>query len=586
MILCVMHIESVPNRQSHPTILLRESYREGGKVKKRTIANLTHWPEPLVEGLRLLLRGGVAVGRAEEALSISRSLPHGHVAAVLGTAERLGLERLLTDRRGGRLRERYRDLVLALIVNRVMAPASKLSTLRALNPETAASSLGDRLSLGAVKEHEIYEALDWLLERQERIETSLARRHLANGTLVLYDVSSSYLEGRCCELAQHGYSRDHRSDRPQIVYGLLCDHDGCPVAVEVFEGNIADPMTLRRQVEKLKARFSLDRVVVVGDRGLITSARVREDLAPAGLDWITALRAPKIRELADGGPLQLSLFDDRDLAEIASPDYPGERLIVCRNPLLAAERRRKRAELLAATERHLSRIKLAVERKRAPLRGKAEIGLEVGAGLDKHKMAKHYDLTITDTSFAYRRKEASIAAEARLDGLYVIRTNVPQEALTAEQAVGAYKSLAQVERAFRSLKTIDLEIRPVFHWTAQRVRAHVLLCMLAYYVEFHMRQRLAPILFDDHDRAAAKAQRQSIVAPAQRSPAAKRKVTSRRTDDGLPVHSFRSLLDDLATLCLNKVSLPSSPKYHFDLPTRPTPLQARALELLDVGLGA
>ena len=577
-----MHIESVPNRKSHPTILLRESYRADGKVRKRTIANLTDWPEQLVEGLRTLLRGGVAVAGANEALTISRSLPHGHVAAVLGTAERIGLPKLLTDRRGGPEGRRYRDLVLALIVNRVIAPASKLATVRALNPETAASSLGERLGLGAVRECEIYESLDWLLDQQARIETGLAKRHLAGGTLTLYDVSSSYLEGRCCELAQHGYSRDHRPDRPQIVYGLLCNRAGCPVAIEVFEGNTADPMTLVNQVNKLKARFGLDRVVLVGDRGMITSARIHEDLKPAGLDWITALRAPKIQELANGGPLQLSLFDDRDLAEITDPDYPGERLIVCRNPLLAAERRRKREALLGATERDLSRVKLAAERKRAPLRGKAQIGLDVGAVLDKHKMGKHYDLTITDSSFAYRRKEDAIAREARLDGIYVIRTNLPAAILSAEQTVGAYKSLAQVERAFRCLKTVDLEIRPVFHWTAPRVRAHVLLCMLAYYVEFHMRSRLAPLLFDDHDRAAA--ERKSIVAPAERSPAAKRKATSRRTDDGLPVHSFRSLLNDLATVCLNKVSLPSNRKYRFDLPTTPTPLQARAFELLGVGL--
>jgi len=580
-----MHIESVPNRKSHPTILLRESYRADGKVKKRTLANLTHWPEPLVEGLRVLLRGGVALAGAEEALTISRSLPHGHVAAVLGTAERLGVPRLLSERRGGRASRRYRDLVLALIVKRVIAPASKLATVRALNPETAASSLGERLGLGVVAEREIYEALDWLLAQQARLENGLARRHLAGGTLALYDVSSSYLEGRCCELARHGYSRDHRPDRPQIVYGLLCNRDGCPVAIEVFAGDTADPTTLGGQVDKLKARFELERVVVVGDRGMITSARIREDLKPAGLDWITALRAPAIRKLAEDGPLQLSLFDDRDLAEITAPDYPGERLIVCRNPLLAAERRRKRADLLAATERDLSRIKLAVERKRAPLRGAAEIGVAVGAVLDRHKMGKHYELSITETSFTYRRKDDAIAAEARLDGIYVIRTNVPKKALGADQTVGAYKALGQVERAFRSLKTIDLEIRPVFHWTAPRVRAHVLLCMLAYYVEFHMRQRLAPILFDDHDRAAAAAERRSIVAPAQRSPAAKRKISARRTDDGLPVHSFRSLINDLATLCLNKVSLPSNPKYRFDLPTKPTPLQARAFDLLGVGLG-
>jgi hypothetical protein len=578
-----MHIELVPNRKSHPTILLRESYRADGKVRKRTIANLTHWPEHLVEGLRTLLRGGVALGQAEEALTIARSLPHGHVAAVLGTAERLGLPKLLGERRGGPASRRARDLVLAMLVNRVIAPASKLATVRALNPQTATSSLGERLGLGEVAEREIYEALDWLLAQQPRIEAALARRHLAGGTLTLYDVSSSYLEGRCCPLARRGYSRDHRGDRPQIVYGLLCNRDGCPVAIEVFEADTADPATLASQVEKLKARFALERVVVVGDRGMITSARIREDLCPAGLDWITALRAPQLQALAvPDGPLQLSLFDDRDLAEITSPDYPGERLIVCRNPLLAAERRRKRDEMLATSERDLARIRQAVERRRAPLQGAAKIGLAVGAVLDKRKMAKHYELAITDTSFTWRRKDAAIAAEARLDGIYVIRTNLSAAALTADQTVGAYKSLAQVERAFRCLKTVDLEIRPIYHWTAPRVRAHVLLCMLAYYVEFHMRQALAPILFDDHDRAAA--ERQSIVAPAERSPAAKRKLATRRTDDGLPVHSFRSLLDDLATLCLNKLSLPSNPNYRFSMPTASTPLQARALELLGVGI--
>jgi len=580
-----MHIESVPNRKSHPTILLRESYRADGKVKKRTLANLTHWPEQLVEGLRTLLRGGVALETADQALTISRSLPHGHVAAVLGTAELLGLPKLLTERLGGRSSRRNRDLVLALIVNRVIAPASKLATVRALNAETAASSLGERLALGEVAEREIYEALDWLLAQQERIENGLARRHLKDGTLVLYDVSSSYLEGRCCELGRFGYSRDHRPDKLQIVYGLLCNHEGCPIAVEVFEGDTADPMTLVNQVRKLKGRFGLERVVVVGDRGLVTSARIREDLEPAGLDWITALRAPRIKQLVEAGPLQLSLFDDRDLAEIASPDYPGERLIVCRNPLMAAERKRKRDELLAATERDLSRVRQAVQRRRAPLRGEAEIGLAVGAVLNKHKMAKHFEIAIADASLVYRRTDDTIAAEARLDGLYVIRTNVPKEDLSAEETVAAYKGLGQVERAFRSVKTVDIEIRPVFHWTAPRVRAHVFLCMLAYYVEFHLRRRLAPILFDDHDRAAAAAERKSIVAPAQRSPAGMRKLTSRRADNGLPVHSFRSLIADLATLTLNKVSLPSNRKYRFDLPTTPTPLQAHAFELLGVSPG-
>ena len=578
-----MHIESVPNRNSKRTKLLRESYRADGKVKKRTLANLTHWPEHLVEGLQVLLRGGVALARPDEALTIKRSLPHGHVAAVLGTAERLGLPKLLTERRGGRASRRYRDLVLAMIVNRVFAPASKLATLRALNPETAASSLGERLGLGEIEEREIYEALDWLIAQQERIENALAKRHLAGGTLTLYDVSSSYLEGRCCELAFNGHSRDKRPDRPQIVYGLLCNRDGCPVAIEVFEGNTADPATLSSQVKKLKERFGLKRIAVVGDRGMITSARIDEDLAPAGLDWITTLRSPQIKKLVDDGPLQPSLFDDLDLAEIASPDYQGERLIVCRNAKLAAERKRKREDLLKATERALDRVKQRVDRQRAPLRGEDEIGLAVGAVRNKHKMAKHFQLSITDTSFSYRRKDDSIAAEAQLDGFYVVRTNVPKQELTAEQTVASYKALSRVERAFRSLKTVDLEIRPVFHWRAPRVRAHVFLCMLAFYVEFHMRERLAPILFEDHDRAAAEAARKSVVAKAERSPAAMRKIASRRTDDGVPLHSFRSLLSDLATLCLNKVSLPSNPKYSFNLPTEPTTVQTRAFELLGVG---
>jgi DDE family transposase len=575
-----MHIESVPNRNSRPAILLRESYRDAGKVKKRTLLNLTHWPEPLVEGLRTLLRGGVAVGRAEDALTITRSLPHGHVAAVLGTARALRLPELLAERRGGEPSRRCRDLVLALIVQRVLAPGSKLAAVRALNPDTAATSLGDVLGLGIVQEREAYAALDWLVGQQERIEKALARRHLAHGTLVLYDVSSSYLEGRCCELARFGHSRDHRQDKPQIVYGLLCDREGCPVAIQVFDGNTADPSTLADQVAKLKERFGLERVVLVGDRGMITSARIAADLKPAGLDWISALRAPAIQALVEGGPLQLSLFDERDLAEIESPDYPGERLVACRNPLLAAQRRRKREALLAASERVLARIQTAVGRKRGPRRGAAEIGLAVGAVIDQYKMAKHFAVHITEQGFTYQRAAASIASEAALDGIYVIRTSVPAAAMTAAQTVAAYKSLAHVERAFRALKTVDLEIRPVHHWLSSRVRAHVFLCMLAYHVEFHMRRRLAPMLFDEHDQAAAEALRLSIVAPAERSPAARRKVATRRTDDGLPLHSFKSLLADLATLARNKATIPTNPDYSFDLPTRPTKLQARAFVLL------
>ncbi len=425
--------------------------------------------------------------------------------------------------------------------------------------------------------------MDWLLERQPAIETALAKRHLTNGTLVLYDVSSSYMEGRCCPLAKRGYSRDGRRGTLQIIYGLLCAADGCPVAIEVFDGNTADPMTLATQVEKLKRRFHLDHVVLVGDRGMITQARITDDIKAAGLDWITALRAPAIKVLLETGALQLSLFDQRDIASITAPDFPGERLVVCRNPDLAAERTRKRQDLLAATERDLARIQAAVARKRDPLRGTAEIALAVGAVLDKHKMAKHFDLAITDAAFSFARKAAEIAAEAANDGIYVVRTSLPAEALDDAAVVRSYKSLSLVERAFRCIKTVDLQVRPVHHWLADRVRAHVCLCMLAYYLEWHMRQRLAPMLFDDTDKQAAEALRASVVAQAQRSPAAVSKQTTRLTDDGLPVHSFRSLLADLATIARNTITTAITPDYPLTVVTRPTPIQQKAFDLLGLG---
>jgi hypothetical protein len=466
-----MYIESVPNRNSPPAILLRESYRDGGKIKKRTIANLSDWPTEIVEGLRTLLKGGKVAPADQESIIVRRSLPHGHVAAVLGTLRDIALDRVL-----GPPRHRCRDLVVAMIVARLLAPASKLATARMLDPLTAASSLGDVLGLGPVDEDELYVALDWLGERQEAIETALARKHLHDGTLVLYDVSSSYLEGRCCELARLGYNRDGKKGKLQIVYGLLCAPDGCPVAIEVFEGDTGDPRTLAAQIDKVKKRFALERVALVGDRGMITQARLDTEIAPAGLDWITALRAPAIRALVEAGALQMSLFDQRDMAAITSPDYPGERLIVCRNPDLARERTRKREDLLTATEADLAVIAAAVRRARNPLRGEAEIALRVGAVVNRHKMAKHFELVIAETSFAFHRKTEAIAAEAALDGIYVVRTNLPRKTLDNAATVGAYKSLARVERAFRSLKTVDIHLRPIFHWTAPRVRAHVLMC--------------------------------------------------------------------------------------------------------------
>ncbi len=572
-----MYIEAVPNRSSPPAILLRESYRVGDKVKKRTLLNLSDWPRPLVEGLRALLKGGTALPPGQEAIVIKRSLPHGHVAAVLGTLRRIGLDRLL-----GPAGNRCRDLILAMIVARLIAPASKLATAKALDPATAGSSLGTALGLGAVDEDELYAALDWLLERQPQIEAALARRHLKQGTLVLYDVSSSYLEGHCCELAQLGYNRDGKRGKLQIVYGLLCAADGCPVAIEVFEGSTGDPATLAAQIDKLKRRFGLAHVVLVGDRGMITQARLDADIKPAKLDWITALRAPAIRALLDAGAFQLSLFDERDLAAITAPDYPGERLIVCRNPDLAAARRHKREDLLRATERDLAAIQHAVRRAKKPLRGRAPIALKVGAVIGKHKMAKHFALTITDTDLGFARKQDQIDAEARLDGIYVVRTSLPTDTLDDTASVRAYKSLAQVERAIRSIKTVDIQLRPIFHWAAPRVRAHVLLCMLAYHVEWHMRQRLAPMLYDDADKQTAEALRKSIVAKAPRSLAAIAKQTFGTTPDGLPVHSFQSLLADLATLARNTVVTTLDPDHEFTLHTRPTPIQQKALELLAI----
>jgi transposase len=574
-----MYIEAVPNRNSPPAILLRETYRQDGKICKRTLCNLSNWPPAHIEGLRGVLKGGTVIPAERDAFTVTRSLPHGHVAAALGTARNIGFHTIL-----GPDGNRCRDLVLAMLVSRILDPASKLATARALSPDTASSSLGEAIGLGEVDDDELYAALDWLLARQPAIETILAKRHLRNGTLVLYDVSSSYMEGRCCPLAKRGYSRDGRKGTLQIVYGLLCAPDGCPVAIEVFDGNTGDPSTLAPQIEKLKQRFGLDHVVLVGDRGMITQARITEDIKSAGLDWISSLRAPAIKELLNSGAWQLTLFDQRDMASITSPDFPGERLVVCRNPDLAAERTRKREELLAATEKDLGRIKAAVGRKRDPLRGTAEIALKVGEVLNTYKMRKHFDLDITDTSFSFARKTEAIAAEAATDGIYIVRTSLDQATLGDAETVRSYKSLSLVERAWRCIKTVDLHVRPVYHWLEGRVRAHVFLCMLAYYLEWHMRQRLAPMLFDDTDKEAAEAQRKSVVAKAQRSKAAVKKQTTGLTPDGLPVHSFRSLLADLATLARNTITTTITPLYPLTVLTRPTMIQQKAFDLLAVRL--
>jgi hypothetical protein len=569
-----MYVESVPNRNSPPAILLRESVRRGSKIHKRTLANLSSWPPAQVETLRRVLKGEHLVP-PEQAFQIVRSLPHGHVAAVLGMLRQLELDELLS-----RSRCRERDWICALITARIVDPRSKLATARGLDEETASSSLAELLHLTSATADDLYEAMDWLLPRQERIEKALAKRHLSDGCLVLYDVTSTYFEGRRCPLAHFGHSRDERSGNPQIVCGLLTNAEGCPVAVEVFPGNTADPKTVADQLRKLRERFGLQRLVLVGDRGMLTSARIREDLEPVpGVQWITALRAPAIKKLASDKVLQLSLFDQTDLAEISHPAFPGERLIACRNPLLAAERARKRQELLAATEKELEKVKTATERKKRPLRGKERITLAVGKALGHYKMAKHFHYRIRRNRLTYERNQASIDCEAALDGIYVIRTTVPTESASSEQAVRHYKELATVERAFRSLKSVDLKIRPIHHHLEDRVRAHVFLCMLAYYVEWHMRQALAPLLFDDHDPAAGEKRRASVVAPAERSPSAKDKAESKRTLGDLPVHSFQTLLQDLHSLALNKVQMGETT---FEMVTAPTPLQQRAFDLLKV----
>ena len=570
-----MYVTRVPNRGSPPAILLRESYREEGKVKTRTLANLSRWPEHKVETLTRALKGLPPARDLSAAFEITRSLPHGHVAAVLGTARRLGIEELIDP-----ARSRRRDLVTAMLVAQVIAPASKLAFARGLRSETATSSLGGVLGVTGCDEDDLYAAMDWALERKDIIENALAARHLTNGTLVLYDVSSAAFEGRTCPLGAIGHARDGVKGRLQIVYGLLCSTAGIPVAIEVFEGNTADPKTLARQISTLKDRFRLSRVCLVGDRGMLTTARIRDEVRPAQLDWISALRAPQIKTLVEDGALQLSLFDEQDLLEITSPEFPGERLVCCHNPALAQKRAGKRQELLAATEKELTPIAAATRRATRPLRGKDKIALRVGKVFNHYKMAKHFIIEITDESFTFTRNTAAIAAEAALDGIYVLRTSLPEPTLTQHDVVLRYKNLADVERFFRTLNG-ELDVRPIRHRLADRVRAHLFLRMLSYYISWHMKAALAPILFVDNDKPAAAAKRANPVAAAQRSDDALTKAARKRTTDNTPVHSFTSLLADLATICANHIQ-PADDIPAFTMTTTPTPLQRRAFQLLDV----
>jgi hypothetical protein len=573
----VMYVVKVPNRASPPAILLRESYREAGKVKNRTLANLSAWPEAKVDALTRVLKGQPPpAAPLDEAFEITRSLPHGHVAAVLGAARQLALEELIDP-----VPSRHRDLVTAMAVAQVIAPDSKLAIARGLREETAATSLGEVLALGSCDEDDLYAAMDYLQARQDTIQDALAARHLAGGTLVLYDVSSAAFEGRTCPLGAIGHPKDGVRGRLQIVYGLLTSPEGIPVAIEVFKGNTGDPATVAAQVTRVKDRFGITKVVLVGDRGMLTAARLREDVAPAGLGWITALRAPQVKKLVRGGDLQLTLFDTQDLAEITSPDFPGERLVACKNPFLEAERARKRESLLAATEADLEKIAAACARARRPLHGQDKIAVRADRVLNRRKVAKHFTVDIGDDSISYARDQASITAEAALDGIYVLRTSVQASDLDSTDVVSSYKALAQVERAFRAFNT-DLDIRPIRHRTEDRVRAHVFLRMLSYYLSWHMQARLAPVLFTDDDKPAASAARTSPVAPAARSSRALAKAATKQTPGDQPVHSFATLLADLGTICLNTIA-PTDPALPgFRLVTTPTALQRQALELLGV----
>jgi hypothetical protein len=531
-----MYIESVPNRGSPPAILLREGWRDGKKTHKRTLANLSDWPPHKIDLFRRLLRDEMLVSPAA-LFDTERTLPHGHVEAVLGTIRKIGLETVLAAKRS-----RERDLVVAMIAERLLHPCSKLATTRLWHTTTLAEELG----VADADEDDLYAAMDWLGARQDRIEQKLAARHLREGAVVLYDVSSSYYEGRTCPLARFGHDRDGHTGRPIIVYGVLTDGDGRPIAVRVYPGNTADPTTVREQVDRLRTRFGLVRLVLVGDRGMLTQPQIDLLKTAPGLGWITALTSVAIRTLVTQGALQLSLFDHQHLAEIRSPDFPGERLMACYNPVLAQERSRKRQALLEATEQGLTKLARDVARRTKKPLAASVIGLKAGKILERHKVGKHYHLTIGDGTFQWIRRDEAIAAEAKLDGIYVIRTSEPAEQFSAADTVRTYKSLSQVERAFRCLKGIDVLVRPIRHRTEARVPAHIFLCVLAYYVEWHMRRALAPLLFEDDDLPAARPRRDPVL-PAQPSASAKAKKATHTTPDGLPVHSFESLIAELAS---------------------------------------
>ena len=576
-----MHVAKITKRANgkiYTSFLIRRSFREDGKVKHETIANISNLPPEVIDLIKAALQGQIS---GDGIWEVERNIPHGHVALVLGILRDIGLDKMIASTNC-----REKDIILALIASRIINPCSKLAVARSLREETATNSLGMELSLSTdLKDSEIYQSLDWLLARQNRIENKLARKHLEDGTLILYDLSSSYYTGEVDGLVQYGHSRDQKKGLPQIVYGLLCNRKGVPVSIEVFDGNTADPATLSNQIEKIRKRFKLDRVVLVGDRGMITSKRIDEELRSVkGLDWISALRNDAIKKLAEAEAFDVSLFDELALAEITSPDFPGERLVVCRNPLLAEKRARSREKLLEKTEAQLQKVVDATTRAKRKLKGQDKIGIRVGRVLEKCGMGKHFTTDIKETGFSFHRNQKKIDEEAALDGIYIIRTSLDEATMSAEETVFAYKNLSMVELAFRYLKQLDLNIRPIRHRLDDRIKSHVFLCMLAFYVEWHMRERLQGVLFEDEYREEVENQRESVVAPAPRSQQAKDKETTKRTQDDWPVHSLRTLLEDMGTLCQNKVRVGPEGTGTFTARTQPTAFQAQVFKLANVQL--
>jgi len=581
-----MYIERVPNRNSPPAVLLRESWRENGKVKKRTVANLSGLPDELVEALRAALKGesipaSEGIASPEKAISIHDARQHGHVAAIHCVLKKSGLLRMIDSKHS-----RERDVVAAMIIDRIISGDSKLATVRHCNPETASTSLGELLSLEDLHENECYAAMDWLLDRQNKIQKKLAKKHLKDGDPVLFDLSSSYLEGQCCDLAKFGYSRDHRGDRMQVNYGIYCNTLGTPVGVEVLAGNESDRIAFPVAVKRVREDFNHKNVIFIGDRGMISGKAIDEYLRDEeGADWITALHSASIAKLERQGSIQLTLFDERDLASITHPDYPDERLIVCRNPDLARRRTKKREALLLATEKLLAEVANKVERKNKPLRGKDAIGVEVGKIINKKKMEKHFIITITDDTFTFERNEEKIRTEAAIDGLYVIRSSVDKTRMTDQELVANYKNLEMVERAFRSLKSIDLNVRPIYHRLEPRVRAHIFICMLAYHIEHYMRCQLAPLLFADEQKETI-SERDNVVTPVKRSESAKQKDRTHRTSDGqYPISSFRDILKTLSTITRSRVKVKGHKKGDFKTTSTPTSYQRKILELLGIPRG-